>query len=749
MADPLDSLAARVLERGWIDLEPGPPGPSRGRYRAIGVIAEGGMGRVVRARDTELDRDVAVKYVRPWAAEAELIDRLAGEAKILAQMEHPNIVRTYDIGRDAAGDLFFVMQLVEGRSLDGQIADGSPVRRLQMFLDVCRAVSYAHGRGVIHRDLKPGNIMIGARGEVYVTDWGLAKLRGVGGPWRAAEAAAAGSATQGGWGTPGYAAPEQIAGAPDERSDIFSLGKVLAEWITPAPREIAAIAKRATEYDPARRYATVDALAADVQAYLDDRPGAAWRDRPWERLLKWAKRHPVTAVLAVVVAVVAVLWSTRERELMRSRESIEATGQADQALTEWRVERYMPPHDVTPARQKLERARERLSRALEIEPNAHAVRARLGWVLLQLGRTGESRVELERAAAGGEPCHWWLAQAYVELELPTDDAMRAAAVNASPMERELARAFVAVREGRREEGLAALESIAARYPQGGEEALFVLGTVVPEWDRRVEYLGRAVRMAPSWAKAHAYAALAGASHGARLQETGGAPEATYAWAVEQGDAAVLIDPGLFAGWAGRAGARMNWGSFLILTGRDPSALLSGAIDDMTRAIQIDGTRAAAWADRGDAKANLAMHRGSAELYRAAIEDYDEALRRDPSDLESQVSRAGARAQLGGYAEAVAELEAVLSADDRRVRAWLTLGVVLFAERRDFERSESAFTKVIELDAGMPDGWWRRGLARLELGRNAEALADFERAIGLDPSLRGMLEPHMRRAQEEF
>src|SRR6266496_1479031 len=205
-----------------------PSGPER--YEHIGEIGRGGMATVHTVRDRALLRLPAMKVLSPrLAQQSGEVDRFLREARITAQLDHPNIVPVHDVGIDAQGNLFFTMKRVEGRTLHDWIVEvGQPSSHaeafremLETFLRVCDAVAFAHSRGVIHCDLKPENIMVGPFGQVYVMDWGVARVLAERPP---AWAHHLGTPT----GTPSFMSPEQASGGPlDERSDVFALGGLL------------------------------------------------------------------------------------------------------------------------------------------------------------------------------------------------------------------------------------------------------------------------------------------------------------------------------------------------------------------------------------------------------------------------------------------------------------------------------------------------------------------------------------------
>jgi serine/threonine-protein kinase len=208
------------------------------RYGDRGLLGTGGMGEVRLSWDAWIGREVAVKTVRAADAAGDPARaRLLREARVQGQLEHPGIVPVYDLGVDEAGQPHFSMKRVAGRTLRGLLTTGAASRNklLGIFRQVCLAVEFAHRRGVIHRDIKPENIMVGDFGEVYLLDWGLAKVMDPGD----ARAGAPRAQTQAGdmLGTPGYMAPEQIGAANEanERSDVYSLGAILFEILAQEP----------------------------------------------------------------------------------------------------------------------------------------------------------------------------------------------------------------------------------------------------------------------------------------------------------------------------------------------------------------------------------------------------------------------------------------------------------------------------------------------------------------------------------
>jgi eukaryotic-like serine/threonine-protein kinase len=305
------------------DIRSGLPHIESNRYVIKEEIGRGGMGAVYLAIDTVLDREVAIKVPND-VANAGLERRLQAEERVLASLEHPGIVPIHDAGRLADGRLFYVMKRVRGRTLRehlGELPD--TIERLCVFERICEPVAFAHAHGVIHRDLKPENVMIGEFGEVMVMDWGVAKRLGsdaeplIDGP-----GPADGHATDPGTivGTRGFMPPEQARGGldpVDRRADVFGLGAVLFLLLTgespPAaadaaaaiaarrdiPRPLRAICARALVAEPAGRYPSVAALAADVARYRADRAVEAHRENLLERARRLGRTHRTAIVLVL------------------------------------------------------------------------------------------------------------------------------------------------------------------------------------------------------------------------------------------------------------------------------------------------------------------------------------------------------------------------------------------------------------------------------------------------------------------
>jgi serine/threonine protein kinase len=338
-----------------------PPG-----YDPLAEVGRGGMGVVYRARDQALDREVAVKLLHhKYAPGSPTAGRFVDEARITAQLQHPAVPAVYQVGALADGRPYLAMKLIKGETLDALLKSNAPLDPLGVFEAVCQAVGYAHAHGVIHRDLKPGNVMVGGFGEVQVMDWGLAKVLtsrplATAGACEDPDATASGteirsargpdmSYTQYGsvLGTPSFMAPEQAAGETDKinaRSDVFGLGAILCVLLTGRPPftgadaegvrlnavrgkteeafarldasggdpGVVALCKRCLAFEPADRPGSANEVAAAVASFrraAADRARQAERDRLAAEVREGEQRKRrlliqwAAAAIAVVLAV--------------------------------------------------------------------------------------------------------------------------------------------------------------------------------------------------------------------------------------------------------------------------------------------------------------------------------------------------------------------------------------------------------------------------------------------------------------
>lgn len=267
------------------------------RYTDLRRLAAGGMGTVYAARDTLLNRDVAIKVSNTaWpssdGARAQLDTRLEDESKILASLEHPGIVPVHDAGVLTDGRPFYVMKLINGRTLADSVSPLPDLTaRLSLFDRVVDTVAFAHAAGVVHRDLKPSNVMIGGFGEVLVLDWGVARVM----PHDA-------TATEGDRGfrvgTPGFSAPELLDGGAavaGPTADVYALG-VMLDWLVAdarRPKKLQAIINRCRAQQAIDRYQSAAALREDLVRYHAGHSVTAYRDTVLDKAAAWFGRHKV------------------------------------------------------------------------------------------------------------------------------------------------------------------------------------------------------------------------------------------------------------------------------------------------------------------------------------------------------------------------------------------------------------------------------------------------------------------------
>lgn len=394
---PVDPALARQLKSmlKYVQREgkPDRPGDQLGRYTLVAEHGRGGFGAVWRADDSKLGRRIALKRLsRQLARTSELRRRFLNEARITARLEHPGIVPIYDISNLEDDHAYYTMKLVRGQTLAeaiqefhqsaGSFGNALEFRRLlTVFLNVCQTIRYCHDAGVLHRDLKPQNVIVGNFGESIVLDWGLACFLDA--PELESSPAATGEAIRihpthsldsgksGVKGTPAYMAPEQTRGTGAEigvRTDVYGLGAVLyhllagqppladvpaeellktveaGRWraavtVNPlVPRALDAICRKAMAREPAGRYASVSELARDVENFLADRPVTAYAE-PWTaRIARWTRHHPTLLACAVLTLIFLSLgalvgldqWQrAARRELLRLGEIRSQVERAD------------------------------------------------------------------------------------------------------------------------------------------------------------------------------------------------------------------------------------------------------------------------------------------------------------------------------------------------------------------------------------------------------------------------------------
>jgi eukaryotic-like serine/threonine-protein kinase len=417
-----------------------------GDYELMAEVASGGMGVVYRARQISLNRIVALKMIRAgqFASPAE-VQRFRTEAEAAANLDHPNIVPIYEVG-EHEGRHYFSMKLVEGGSLAERISNlNFPVPNREgarLIATLSRAVHHAHQRGVLHRDIKPTNILLDQNGEPHLTDFGLAKLVESGGDLTQTLAIL---------GTPHYMAPEQAAGRAREvttAADIYSLGAVLYELLAGRPpfpsesalqvlqhaqhrepeslrklkpaidRDLETICLKCLEKEPAHRYGTAESLAEDLDHWLAGEPIQARPVSAPERVFKWTRRNPAIATLIglahvlFLAGLVGVLWQWWRAEQSARRAEANESQAAAEAIKSREVAQFLKEmlagvgpsvalgRDTTMLREILDKTVERLDQDLKNQPAVEAeLRFTLGQVYLGLGEFRESEAMHRKALA--------------------------------------------------------------------------------------------------------------------------------------------------------------------------------------------------------------------------------------------------------------------------------------------------------------------------------------------------------------
>ena len=442
----------RAGDRADRDAHPGLAG-SPGRYHRLDPVGRGGVGMVWRAIDRHLGREVALKEPRTDRLFGSSVSaRFLEEARVTGQLQHPGIVPLFDlVDAPELGGPFYTMRLVEGRTLkraavdyhdrlrDGGAGPSELVGLLTAFVSACHAVSYAHSRGVLHRDLKGANIILGDFGEVHVLDWGLAKLSGgsdpdadadTGRPPLVLDPSPDRDATQADQavGTPGLMAPEQTGRLPDapsldHRTDVYGLGATLYEILTgrapfhaptqaevlklvceqppdpprqhcpTAPPALQAVCLKALSKDPSHRYDSAAELADEVRRWLADEPVLAYAEPPSARLSRWGRRHrsAVLAAAAILVAVSLTLAAAAAAISAKNRALAVARDDAREAAALAVQERDLAEENLESARTLALDMLDLSEVALAQTPGAASIRKRLMERVLQTFRSLHDR----------------------------------------------------------------------------------------------------------------------------------------------------------------------------------------------------------------------------------------------------------------------------------------------------------------------------------------------------------------------
>lgn len=754
------------------------------RYEVITFLGAGGMGSVYKVFDPSLKRFAAVKILH--RSEPGLKERLLREARAQARIDHPHVCQVYEVG-EVRGRPYIAMQYIDGERLDEAIAGLPHDLVARLFADVARAVHAAHRNGLVHRDLKPGNILVARRssGELhpFVVDFGLA---------RDLEEPSAYSRTDVITGTPAYLAPEQIRGQGVDRcTDVFSLGVVLFEALTgrtpfsgasvaetlvkitgeepppprklePAlPRDLETLLLRCLEKDPARRYASAQALADDLERYLAGEPILARRPTLTYRLGKRLRKNralAAVAALAVVAVLLMAAWSLRTAWLARERaELAQRFGQEVQEVeSSLRHALLLPLHDTSAHKEALRARAEWIEREMDRlgdlarGPGHHA----LGQVHLALHEHEEAREHLEAAWASGfrEPeVAAALGRALGHLYTR---ALTEGQVAAGTPER---RAYLQeIQEAYREPAVSFLKQSSA----GSESTpAYVEGLIALFEERYADALAfarRATRESSTLGEARQLEGEVHVIQGNEALEQGRYEEALALYDRAGEVYGELLetyrsDAGLHAAECGRRIQRLE---VLVRVGRLPEDEVAGALAACDRALVADPRLAEAHAKRARIHWRAAEDRADRgedprpELERA-VEAARAAIELDPRDVNAhaQLSIANRRLadwRMGRGQDPTDALESAVQAARQAVAlvparetAHLILGNAYQQRARhlrgqgedprpDLDRAIDAYRRAVELNPRMTT-------ALTNLGGAWKARGDYEIDRGLDPT----------------
>ena len=366
-----DAAGNRVSIDDLKDLMEIPPGNTIAQLSRISLIGVGGIGAVYSAHEPVLNREIAIKILRPaYQDRLHFVSDFIREARITAQIDHPNVIPVHRLGVFDDAGVYFTMKRVVGTTLAKilkELREGnaelarrySRSRLLEIFISVCHGVAFAHSKGILHRDLKPGNIMVGEYGEVFIADWGLALYRAEHDHSQRARRIELGQLPDDEpqldekghpraqvSGTPAYMAPEQLTGqdnAIDEQTEVYALGAILYSILTwepspfPAgldadeimklvaahkfqrprrraprrkiPYELEAICLKAMAGEKKERYASVRELLADVRNHLDQYPVSAYSPQIWYRFYKLVRRRPLVPLTLLAALLTLGIWN--------------------------------------------------------------------------------------------------------------------------------------------------------------------------------------------------------------------------------------------------------------------------------------------------------------------------------------------------------------------------------------------------------------------------------------------------------
>lgn len=750
--------------------------PAIAGYEDLVALTAGGQGVVYEAVQTSTKRKVALKLLLEPFPTDEQLSRFEHEIECVARLRHPNIVTVYECRRTEDGKPFYAMEFVDGRPLNQYLAVEKPPldARLQIFMKIADAVAHAHEHGVVHRDLKPGNILIDPEGEPRVLDFGLAR-RTV--PERTA---ASSRITQPGafLGTLAYAAPEQFSGDPErvnELTDVWALGALLYEMLTdeqpfkttgspatiekkiqeespPKPSslrrglnaDLDTIVFRALAKEPQRRYASAAALVADVRRFMAGEPIEARRDSVTYVLRKRARRHRAAILVGITFCALALatvyFW----------RRSVIATFTADRQtamylLNEARLEAGSSP----------ESAMKMLDQAIRLDPSlieAQLQRALILWRIPDIDGAIEAAEQVLKAYPHdpkASAAHILLARFYERPDPQRAQSHRAAAAGRV----EKGSYYDALLEEDDKRAIAALTAILSEKGFGDVDALIeriVRFQNIHDYDAMLEDALQLIKQRPKWASA--WNAV-----GTAYDRLGNYPEA-----LRNFDRAVRLEPGMARSYLHRARV---YG----ILGRHREA-----VTDCDEAIELDPKEGLAYALRawernelGESKPALADCEQAIKLSpwnplpycvrgiiawndndkETALQDLHLSIKKDPKFYGAYLTRAGIEYECREYAKAVQDATSVIElpstsdASELAARAY-DLRARAYENLQQFDLALDDLSRVIEANPRSYHAYYNRGRCRRLSGDYETALADHDAAVRLS---RGLADAYYGRA----
>lgn len=739
------------------------------RYSFQDVLGEGGQGVVVRARDLLLERDVAIKTLKN-RQDPTLEGLLRREAKLCGRLEHPNILPTYDLAQDDLESPLFVMKKIEGRSLEellGELRESGPdglrrarLRLLNIFLQVLNAIDFSHSRGVLHLDLKPGNISLGKFGEVYVIDWGFAR-----------EKDSRSDAVAGG--TVHYLAPERLDRKEfDERADIFSLGVMLYRLLTGrhprdigdlhyreyrkswrdyplvAPRErdrsippeLEAIILKAMAEDSQVRYASAHAFADDLVRFMDMLPVAAYRESIFGQMRRFVRKHrrPViagSALLAMLIVTGLALWQQQATERRRERAERERMALVKRQA-EAETERVLAINRRYAARRVLDRALDlfdKLRGAVEVAPDS-AEKKKLFAPVLTLFKEA---IQIDPKYAEAYERRGRAYQLVFDFDAALADYRMAFDLDPSYL------------MSLYEAGM--LYSDVKKEPEKAREMFLKMEKYYP--NDEYAKLGQA-RVDLAEADRFLKLKLGQEGYGQREGKAEELFDKTLERCrrIEQANSA-LSDIWYLRGLVYQKSPQRKdpkkaleaYNKYLASRRDSPSAFhnrgdarkdlddFKGAVLDYTEALKINPDFIWSLRNRG-----YLLYRYLDQPQRA-LEDINRAITINPKDFWSYVDRGAVREGMGDQWLALEDYQQALSLAPENPQVLYRLGVAQMY-LQDPAAAETSFSRAVQRDPDEenPLLLYRRGLARLAQEKYADAVSDFESALRQDPESRAAL-----------